>query len=93
MKINKVFKNFGLAFAAIAAMAPAPTVTVKAANNTQQTQKANKDQTSNVAKSARQFIREDAGGFQVVSHFNGIPPHIYGAYHVRRATHKRTNKG
>lgn len=43
-------------------------------------------------KSMRQYVKEDAGGYQVISHDNGIPPHIYGQHYVRRGTHKRTNK-
>lgn len=42
--------------------------------------------------SARQYVRQHAGGFNVISHNPGIPPHIYGTYYVRRGTHKRTNK-
>lgn len=42
--------------------------------------------------SARQYVRQYAGGLDVISHNPGIPPHIYGTYHVRRGTHKRSNK-
>lgn len=43
-------------------------------------------------KSARQVIREDAGGMQVISYGYGITPIMYGTYHAKRGTHKRTNK-
>lgn len=36
----------------------------------------NKDLQNVPVKSARQFVREDAGGFQVMSYGEGIPPHI-----------------
>jgi hypothetical protein len=42
-------------------------------------------------RTARQFVREDAGGLQVISHNPGIPPHIYGAHYVRPRSHKRSN--
>ena len=42
-------------------------------------------------KSAKQIIMEDAGGFQVIGHNPGISPEMYGTYHVRRGTHKRSN--
>lgn len=92
MKNNfKKLATAALALAGLATTAPAPGITVQD-GPVQTTQKANKDQAVKPVKSARQYVREDAGGMQVMSYGVGIPPHIYGQYYVRRGTHKRTNK-
>jgi hypothetical protein len=79
--------------AALAMAAISPNVqSVKAPTNQGVT--ANAKQKEGIVKpikSARQIVMQDAGGFQVMGYNPGIPPHIYGAYHVRRGTHKRTN--
>lgn len=74
------------AIAALIAAAPAP---ASSANSTQSIQK---EQISQKVTTGTQYIKSMAGGFHVVSHDIGIPPHIYGQYHVRKGTHKKSNK-
>lgn len=50
-------------------------------------------QTSNQV-TAKDQLPDEMGGLKLggKSFDFGIPPHIYGVYHVRRGTHKRSNK-
>lgn len=91
MKKN-ILGTVAIALASIAATAPAPTVTVNEGAPTQQTQKANKDQSAKVNVVGRQYVRDNAGGFDVMSYGIGIDPKTYGERYVRRGTHKRSNK-
>lgn len=86
----KVMKKLALAAMAIAAIAPGAQQ-VKAEQGTTQSVR-QKEAVKQPVISSRQYVRQNAGGFNVIGHDAGIPPHIYGTYHVRRGTHKRTNK-
>ncbi len=74
----------------LAAMSPT-TETVKAQNG-QTISVRGKEQIKQPVRSARQIVREDAGGLEVIGYNPGIPPKIYGQHYVRKGTHKRTNK-
>lgn len=92
MKLKK-FATAALALAAIGMGAPTQHADILETSNSRQVnQPVQKNGIVQAVKSARQIIREDAGGLQVLSYKPGIPPHIYGANYVRRGTHKRTNK-
>lgn len=83
-------KNLAIAALGLAAIAPV-NQTAKSERGISISQK-QKEGVVKPVKSARQIVREDAGGLQVMSYRPGIPPHIYGAHYVRRGTHKKTNK-
>lgn len=71
MKRNTL-KNIALMALGIAAIMPG-VENVKAQQGTIQTAR-QKEAVKHQIKSARQFVREDAGGFNVISHNNGTPP-------------------
>ena len=78
----------GLAGLGVAAPVPSPGIVI----STTQSQKPVKEQNVQPVKSAKQIVVQSAGGFDIIGHNTGIPPHIYGTNYVKRGTHKRTNK-
>jgi len=86
----KTIKRMALAAMAMASIVPGAQQ-VKAEQGVTQSVR-QKEAIKQQPISARQYVRQSAGGFNVIGHDAGIPPHIYGTRYVRRGTHKRTNK-
>jgi len=80
-------KNVALMALGLAAISPSPVQASKATN-----QQLQKEQITHKKSSAKEIIKQMAGGMSVMGFREGCPPHIYGQFHVRRGTHKRTNK-
>jgi len=91
MKIRNLAAT-AIALAGLSSMAPAPTIKVQNENQPAQSQKSQKDQVVEPRHSQKIQVVQEAGGMQVLGYGYGIPPHIYGMYHVRRGSHKRSNK-
>ena len=91
MKIKNIAMA-AIALAGLSSMAPAPMVQVQNENQPAQSQKAQKDQIVEPKHSQKINVVQEAGGMQVLGYGYGIPPHIYGMHHVRKGTHKKTNK-
>ena len=83
-------KNIALATLALAGIVPGFETVKSQQGQVQQARQ--KEAINQINKTARQYVREYAGGLNVISYNYGIPLHIYGQYYVRRGTHKRTNK-
>lgn len=85
----KLIRRIGLGLLGLAAIAPNAQFAKAETGISIQKQK---EGIVKPVRSARKIIREDAGGLNVIGYNPGIPPPIYGAYHVRKGTHKKTNK-
>lgn len=85
--MKKGISKLGMMAIALAGLATvSPTQTTRVERGVTVTN-AGKEQVKKTVRSARQYVRASAGGFNVMSHNPGTPPHIYG----RRGTHKKTN--
>ena len=77
----------GLAGLGVVSPAPSPLIVT---STTQQTPV--EKQVARPVKLATQIVMQSAGGFDIIGYKTGIPPHIYGIFHVKIGTHKITNK-
>lgn len=89
----KLLGKLGIAAMAFAGLATtAPDRGVELNNPTTQSQSNSKAKQVHKTRSAKEVVKESAGGFDIVGYREGIPPYIYGTRYVRRGTHKKTNK-
>ena len=83
---SKSLRTAALLALGLAAISPSPAA---AKTNAQTIQK---EQIAIKQSSTKEVIKQMAGGFHVVGHREGIPPHIYSQHYVKKGSHKRTNK-